>query len=157
MGKKIKIVLIAICVALAFTGVAIWGLVQKSGDELKENTTIKIEGETSKTLHANLSGFYPGASKEYTINLSGDSAKDYEISLSFRDDNSEGLKNYLTVEIVTGEKSIEKSLSELLEGKEITLGKNATEIKIAYSMPTETGNEAQGASAAFYIDLKAKS
>lgn len=156
MKKKTYIILILVCVLMAFVGIIIWGVMQKQ-DNLKENTVIEINGETSKTLKAELTGFYPGNEQEYKIILKGDSADNYEITLNFRNDEKHGtLGNYLIVKITTKDMSIEKKLKDLLDGEKIELGKNANEIYVSYAMPENTGNEAQGTTAAFYIDLTAK-
>lgn len=155
--NSIKIILILVSVAMAFAGVVIWSAQEK--DVLKEDTVIEISGETNKTLKAELAGFYPGGEKEYVISLSGDSASEYDITLTFRDDEdteSGDLENYLTVKITTEEITIEKTLKELLQGETLALGKTSDGIKIVYAMPQEIGNESQGTTADFYIDFTAK-
>lgn len=155
MNKKLKLILILVCVVMTFTGIVLWAFLQQDG--LKERTVIKINGETSKTLKAELTDFYPECEQEYKIILSGASAENYAITLNFRNDkNSGALENYLTVTITTKTVTISKQLSELLNGESVKLGKNANEITITYAMPAATGNEAQGTTADFYIDLTAK-
>lgn len=154
MNKKIKYILIIVSAVLALTGMVIWGVMSKE-NVLKDNTVIEIDGETSKTLKAEISGFYPGKSEEYVIRLTGSGASDYEVSLNFKDDNGGSLKNYLTVTITTADTTVEKPLKEILSTGEISLGKNATEIHIKYTMPEEVGNEAKETSVTFYIELTA--
>ncbi len=156
MNKKLSIALILVCVVLAVSGVVVWCVLQNQNN-LKTNTVIEINGETSKTLKAELTGFYPGNEQEYKIILKGDSSENYIVTLNFRNDEKHGtLENYLTVKITTKNKTIEKDLKDLLDGEKVELGKNANEICISYAMPENTGNEAQGTTAAFYIDLTAK-
>lgn len=157
MNKRLKLILILVCVVMAFTGIVIWAVFQEQ-NTLKEHTVIELNGETSKTLKADLTGFYPGSEREYAITLTGEFAENYEITLNFRNDKHSGeLENYLTVTITTKNVTIQKQLKELLDGEEIELGNDANEITITYVMPEDTGNEAQGATADFYIDLTAKS
>jgi hypothetical protein len=78
------------------------------------------------------------------------------ITLDFNGDNDGTLKNFIEVKIKTNESSINKTLNELLEGDLISLGIGVTEITISYTMPIEVGNEAQGVSVVFYIELEAK-
>lgn len=156
MNKRLKPILILVCVVMAFTGIVIWAVLQDQNN-LKERTVIKLNGETSKTLKAELSGLYPGNEQEYKIILNGELAEDYEITLNFsNDENSGALENYLIVTITTKDVTIQKQLKELLDGEKIELGGNANEITIVYAMPEDTGNEAQGATADFYINLTAK-
>lgn len=157
MKKKLYIILILVCVVTAFTGVIMWGVLQEQQAELTENTVIEVSGETEKTVKAELTGFYPGDKQEYNITLKGEMSEDYLVTLTFRDDkNADGLENYLTVTIKTKEVTIEKQLKEVLSGEKIELGSNANEITIIYAMSEETGNEAQGTTADFYIDLTAE-
>lgn len=141
---------------MAFTGIVILFVLSKQ-DNLEEHTVIELSGETSKTLKAELTGFYPGSTQQYVVTLNGEWADEYVITLNFRDDSSSGaLENYLIVTIATKEVTIEKQLKELLDGGKVELGKNANEITITYAMPNDTGNEAQSTTADFYIDLTAK-
>lgn len=157
MNKKniVTYILIIISVVLALTGVAVFEVMQKN-NTLKNNTEIVIDGNTSKTLKVEMEGFYPGKTMDYVISLKDKTAQDCSISLNFFDDNGGDLKNYLTVKIVTNKGSIEKSLQDLLDGSEISLGKKINKITISYTMPIETGNESQGTSVLFYIELNAK-
>lgn len=157
MKKKLYIILILVCVVTAFTGVIMWGALQEQQAELTENPGIEVSGETEKTIKAELTGFYPGDKQEYNITLIGEMSEDYVVTLTFRNDkNVGGLEDFLTVTIKTKEVTIEKQLKEVLNGEKIELGNNANEITIAYAMSEETGNEAQGTTAEFYIDLTAE-
>lgn len=153
--NRLKYVIIIISIVLTLTGVVILGLLQNNNN-LEENTVIEVNGETSKTLKAEIKGLYPGKTEEYTILLKGDSTEEYSITLNFFDDNGGELKKYIVVRIETNNNSIEKSLEELLEGELISLGQGVTEITILYTMPIDVGDEAQGASIVFYVELNAK-
>lgn len=147
--------IVLLCVAMASTGVVTWAITQKD-TELEEETVVEINDESENTLKANLSGFYPGSEQEYVVKLTGDGSE-YSVTLKFRNDNENGrLEEYLTVKIEANGNVIEKPLSEALDGEEISLGKGISEIKIIYAMSEETGNEAQGTTANFYIDITAK-
>lgn len=154
-GNKLKYILIIISIILTLTGVVLFTTMQDN-NELKENTVIEIDGATTKTLKAEIDGLYPGKTEEYVISFIGDDIKDYLITLDFNGDNDGTLKNFIEVEIKTNESSINKTLNELLEGDRISLGTGVTEIIISYTMPIEVGNEAQGVSVVFYIELEAK-
>lgn len=157
MSKKITIALIVLCLAMTACGTTIY-FVNKSNNNLGNKTEINVDGDTVKELSVNLSDFYPGNTQTFEINLKGNSADDYTVTINFRNDETSGaLENYLTVVISTDKVTIEKSLKELLEGDEISLGKNASNIKIHYTMPETVENEAQGATADFYIEVSAKS
>ncbi|MBO5889289.1 MAG: hypothetical protein J6Q58_04030 [Clostridia bacterium] len=154
-GNKLKFILIIISIILTLTGVVLFATIQDN-NELKENTVIEIDEATTKTLKAEIDGLYPGKTEEYVISFTGDNIKDYLITLDFNGDNDGTLKNFIEVEIKTNESSINKTLNELLEGNLISLGTGVTEITISYTMPIEVGNEAQGVSVVFYIELEVK-
>lgn len=156
MKKSLNLVLILVCVALAFTGIVIRTVLQKQ-DALEENTVIDISGDTKKALKADLAGFYPGSKQEYRIALRGESEGSYAVTLAFRGESkSASLENYLTVTITANDVTIEKRLQELLEGETLELGRNVSDITITYAMPENTGNEVQGTTADFIIDLTVK-
>lgn len=156
MSRRIKYILIIVSVALSLTGTMLWGVLSKK-DDLDRTTRIEIEGETQKTLKAEITDFYPGKEASYKIELTGSRAQDFTVTLNFRDDDGGELKEYIIVTIETNVEgdSSEKSLKELLNGESLELGKGATEIEIRYRMPETVGNEAQGTSVEFYIDVRA--
>lgn len=157
MKKKLTLILILACVVMAFTGVVMYAVLQGHGN-LKEHTVIELNGETRKNLKAELTGFYPGNEQSYKITLTGEESENYAVTLNFYEDKKGGtLENYLTVTITTKDVKVEKQLKELLDGEKLELGKNASEITIAYFMSEDADNEAQGATADFYIELTAKS
>lgn len=142
-SNGIKYVLIFVCIVMVVAGASIFGVIKSDGD-LKEKTVIELSGETTKTLKAELSGFFPGCKKEYGISLQGISASSYLITLSFKnDEKSGGLEDYIAVKIIAGEKTVEKPLTELLGGEPIELGTHSNELKIIYAMPENVGNEAR--------------
>ena len=154
-SNKLTYLIIIISIVLTLTGVAVWGTLQKN-DNLEENTVVEINGETSKTLKSDIKGLYPGQTVDYVISLTGDYAEEYSTTLKFFGDNGGELKEYVLVGIITNNVTIEKPLQEILNADVILLGEGITEITISYTMPIDTGDEAQGASVVFYIELNAK-
>ena len=156
MSKKVKIILTLTCVAMAFIGILLF-FVLSNGNKLLEHTTITLKGETTETLSVEIKDLYPGSKSEYEITLNGDHPEEFYITLSFREKSDGKLKEYIGVKIETDNVTIEKSLKDLLDGKEnLSLGKNSTNIKITYTMSESAGNETQGADIKFYIDLIAE-
>lgn len=165
MRKKSKVATILnfifglITVGVAATSaVVVYRAVKNTSGTVESDALIEIESDTVKTLKAELTGFYPGSVQEYTIALTNVLSDDYEVTLSFRDeDESATLKHFLNVTISAQDVRIEKSLDELFSGGAVSLGSNVSEITITYAMPEAVGNEAQGATADFCIDFSAKS
>ncbi len=156
MSKKVKIILTLACVAMAFIGVIIF-FILSDGNKLITHTTITLRGEMTKTLAVEMNDLHPGSVNEYEITLKGDHPEEFYITLSFGEKSDGKLKDYIDVKIETETTTVEKSLKELLDGEEkLSLGQNATNIKITYTMAIGAGNETQGADIDFYIDLTAK-
>lgn len=155
MVKKVQLILVFVCVAMAFGGIAFYGVLQTENN-LEENVIVYVDGDTHETFKAELTGFYPGKSQEYTITFNGELTDNYRITVDFIDDKKVcTLEDYLEVTILTSDLKIEKTLKELLDGDEIELGVVATEIKFIYHMPEAMGNEAQGTTADFYLSVTA--
>ncbi len=159
MRKKIGYIFTLAVVAMTVVGVLLWVNIKDNGN-LKGNTTITFGGETTKTLKAEISGFYPGKSADYTIEITDKGAADYDVSLVFRKNEKvkpekNTLGKYVNVRIVAGEKTFEGNLEELFGGETVNLGRDSQKIIITYTMPLEIGNEAQGAEARFFIDITA--
>lgn len=155
MSKKVQFILIIVTVIMSFTGIAIvWS--SRSDAKLSENTTIVVDGGTHRILKAEIGNLYPGKTAEYVINLAGDTAREYDITLNFHGDDDGALKDYVLVEIITENAVIEKSLGELLKGDTVSLGDNTSVITLCYTMSESAGNETQGSDITFYIDFNAK-
>ena len=69
MIRKIKYILIVVCVAMSFTGIGLYFSLRT--DTLKSDTTITLKDNAVKTLKVEIGGIYPGATQEYTINIGG--------------------------------------------------------------------------------------
>ncbi len=159
MRRKVGYILTLAAVVMAIIGVLIWFNLKDDGS-LEKRTTLTINGETTKTLKAEIGGINPGDTKEYTINIIGKAAPDYYFTLVFRkneevETDRNTLGKYVNVTISTGSVTVRKNLEELFGGETIELGKKAQNITITYSMPLEIGNEAMGAEARFFIDVSA--
>ena len=155
MRKKIQVISMMMNAVMCFIGIAICCFFCSCSD-LKEDITIVINGETSKTLKAEIGNLYPGKSSEYVISLSGKAAQEYDITLKFHNDNGGVLKDYVSVEIKTENVTVNKTLRELLNGESVSLGNNISKITICYTMSENAGNETQGGDIVFFIDLHAE-
>lgn len=154
-GNKLKyfIIIISIISTLACVGLF---FTMQNNNNLINNTTINVNGETNVTLKAKIDGLYPGKTEIYVVSLKGSTAKEYYVTLNFFEDNGGALKRYLNVKIETVNGVIEKPLQDLLNEEPVFLGQGLTEILLSYTMPIDTGDEAQGASVVFYVEFNAK-
>ncbi len=157
MSKRIALVMVIACFIAVIGGVIALASLKDDDNNLLQNTTITLSGDDKRTFTAQLDGLYPGGQKSYEININGESAKDLQISLTFRNFKDSELKNYINVEIKSNDQTITKTLKELLDKEQtISLGTNVSNIQITYSMPENVGNESQQKSISFYLDVTAK-
>lgn len=156
-----KYILLAAIAAVMILGVVILAVVISTGDDFVHNITLAENGRTMQKLEFSVSGLAPGGSREYTLNLKSQVDAHYSIALDFAEQGDGALKNFVDVTILCGEQSHTYSLADLFEGKttqfdlDIGRGRSAV-ITITYSMPQSVGNEAQGATADFVINLTAE-
>lgn len=106
----------------------------------------------------------PGESGDYTLRLSSEYAKKYQLTLRFDDQNSSlTLKDYAYVRMEQDGKTLcDRRLSELFEQEAMKLAIDFTDgenndIYVSFYMPAEVGNEAQGAEADFKLLVTATS
>lgn len=155
MSKGLKITIIIVCTIVSVVGIMFMVMSNAGTSKLSEQTTIVIKGETKKTVKAELEGLYPGSVSEYEIVLEGEGGE-YQTSIKFRGNKDSELKEYIDVQIMAGEETVESSLKELLEAEEsISLGQNTDRVKLVFTMRENAGNETQGKDISFYIDVMA--
>ena len=132
-------------------------------EEERNSINVHINESSEKTLEFNDLCLLPGESCEYTIKLSGERSKQYDLSLAFTDvDEEKTLKDFVRVRIESGGETVsDELLADAFESEDIVLpidfenGKN-TEILIVYYLPIDVGNEAKNAEAFFELKLTAK-
>ena len=131
--------------------------------DTRENVIdVKLEsGESSSLKFENLT-LLPGESCEYELELSHRVKADYDITLSFSDQDSElTLKSFVYAKVTAGDEVIcDTLLSELFDGEALTFSRElskdkAETVKILYYMPSEVGNEAKNAEAKFNLVISA--
>ena len=156
---KLKIFLPIAAVALLLFGVVLLALtVSSPHSELVKDVTLSDTDVTQETLETSANGLIPGDSREYTLNFKGQSSGNYTLKFQFVELNDGALKDSVKVTFVYGDKSDEYDLAYLLKGNIVTLNikvlpKQATTLKLIYSIPLTVGNEAQNATADFVINL----
>lgn len=152
MKTASRIIIVVLAVAIA-VGIAVICIV------LTTNKTLKIKLDDSGVTHAELkfsaNGLLPAESREYSVVLQAKTSGTYNVTLEFVGENSI-LGDFVDVTVEYDGGKAEHSLAEMLNGETVEftceIAKKSA-IKIIYTMPEETGNEAQGASADFDILL----
>lgn len=119
---------------------------------------VSIEPDETKAIRFKELFLYPGESCEYTLSLSSEYAKKYQLALCFEDQNLElTLKNYAYIRMEKdGNVLCDTQLAEIFKRQTIELAVDFTDgetndIKIIYYMPEDVGNEAQNAEADFKL------
>ncbi|MCH5152453.1 MAG: hypothetical protein J1F68_00625 [Clostridiales bacterium] len=156
-----KYVLPIVTVVMLLVGVGLLVTVLLTTDnDLMKDITLNDNDITREKLEFSASGLNPGDVREYTINLKGKSAGTYMLNFDFVEVDNGALKNYVDVALQYGQDCYTYRLSELLEGKTVSfncrIGAKTTVIKVIYSMPLDTGNEAQNATTHFTVNLTAE-
>ena len=157
---KLKIILPIVAVALLLFGVVLMALTLASpNSSFIKDVTLNDDG-VEQELEMSANGLIPGDSREYTLNLKGQSTGDYSLNFAFVVLNDGALKDFVKVTLQCGDKSDTYNLSDLLGGQVATLkiktiAKQTTVVKVIYSIPSEVGNEAQNATVDFTVNLSA--
>lgn len=151
--KTVSRIIIAVLAVAIAVGIAIICIV------LTTNKTIKIKlddsGVTQAELKFSANGLEPAESREYSILLQASTSGTYNVTLEFVGEKSI-LGDFVDVTVEYEGGKAENSLANLLNGETVEFTCEITKksaIKIIYTMPEDTGNEAQGASADFDILL----
>ena len=151
--KTVSRIIIAVLAVAIAVGIAIICIV------LTTNKTIKIKlddsGVTQAELKFSANGLEPAESREYSILLQASTSGTYNVTLEFVGEKSI-LGDFVDVTVEYDGGKAENSLANLLNGETVEFTCEITKksaIKIIYTMPEDTGNEAQGASADFDILL----
>lgn len=160
MIKKLSYVLIILFVLLIAAGIAIGSvLLNRNGGFSKE---ITLSGTVvHEELGVSLDGMVPGKTVSYMVSFKGEISQTYDVSLVFTPAGDCTLADYIDVNVTLDGKQLNAGkLNAYLSGDAINLGLSATEkdksvLEITYTMPAEVGNEAQGASAAFNVEITA--
>ena len=151
--KAIMIVLIVAAIVMILGSVFLFIHIS-SRDNLNYDIHINSQGEAEKVLSIQALNLAPGQTRQYTLNLLSQSAKEYRIRLNFIPKGSGTLQNFITVEIKAGDVAVTRPLHELFDGTTVDIdSRGADKIFINYIMPENVGNEAQGAQASFDIRL----
>ena len=161
MAKKIAIILVFVLIALTITGIVLGMFVIKSQKGLGNEVELSQDGITKKNLSVSIEGLYPTKSVVYRVEFNSKSVKDYDIKLSFRQEEPTMLAQCLDLIIKWNESTIaEGNMQDFLDGETVFFDAELSEDGLAvlaftYTMSSAVGNEAQKLTADFLIDIEA--
>ncbi|MBR2377321.1 MAG: hypothetical protein IKA85_06115 [Clostridia bacterium] len=130
-----------------------------SRDGFKKEIKIVQDGTTIDSLEIKSLNMHPGEIVNYQVVLNSTASGNYEVVMNFKEKEDGGLKNFIIVTIMDGNKEIlNKKLSEVFTDGKIKMNCNITAFKsyvidIKYTMPVETGNDAMSTNASFDIEF----
>ena len=153
-----RVVLIVACIMLV-VGAAVTGYMLLNLDS-RDIIDVELDEHGSAVLELSSEGIKPGDTVEYVMAIDSELPGTCILTLDFEEIEKGALKDYLYVTVeVEGETLCEVLLSELLESDEPlstpckVSKKEDLEIKVKYSLPLETGNEAKNASVDYLLHI----
>ena len=163
MNKKTVFIIISALLMLALMASMLLMLMMKAHENFPKNIKVRENGVTEDVFTIRDLQLNPTESKEYEIDLVCDASGDYNITLTYEELQHGTMKYYVDVAVkANGEVVYEGKLSALIDDKEVIsfdgvlLAEEPLVVTVIYTMPYETGNEAQGTSADFDLYLKVK-
>ncbi len=162
MVKKLGYILVFALILMTVAGIVIGIVVLQDQKSFEREIELSQSGVTQEKLNISLEGLYPSKSVEYSIKFGSEATNKYDVTISFNADKNIELAQYLEVNVeLNGEKVSIGNLTEYLKGKTVLLnlemnGKQAAELVLRYTMPSEVENEAQNLSADFSVEIEAK-
>ena len=134
-----------------------------AGDKFPDEIVIRENGVTESILPVRDLMLNPTESKEYSVDLICQATGLYNISLSCEEREDGGMKHFVDVAVLLdGELLFEGALVDLIDGGEVVTFQEELDdvdpivLTLRYSMPYETGNEAQGTFANFDAQVSIK-
>ena len=157
-GYKIVItVMIVLALFAVMLNIFLWNADEKFEGSIK----VRENGITETVIPVRDLVLTPGASNEYHVDLICDATGSYFVEIEYEETYDGGMKHFVNTKILSDDKLIfEGPLTDLIDKKipvEFEEELHASEpvvITFIYSMPVETGNEAQHTSAKFDLHVK---
>ncbi len=153
-------------VTLVLLGVTAWNFATQ--EDYSNHKTVNLEDMEEEAqvnvshMSVKLTGLAPGMSSTYTIRLEADDHQTFQNNLVFRTVKRDSLAPFVVVTVSVNDKQVDSAvLADYLAGREIDFDVTFDEtdtafIKIMYTMPEETGDEAQNTAADFEMVLTSR-
>ena len=132
----------------------------RADEKFENNITVTESGVTESVLKVQDLTLVPGTRRDYHVNLICDATGNYYIHLDYEEVHDGGMKHFVNVRIMLGDDEVYYGpLTELIDEDYIVTFEGILDhldplvLSFYYEMPIETGNEAQGTSADFDINL----
>ena len=159
-NKNINMLMVSFLL-LGILSIVLMVFLSDAQEKFEEDITVSANGVTEKILSVRELKLVPTDSKKYTVNLLCRASGGYGISLDFIEKADGGMKPFVNVSVKCDGLTVYKGkLSDLLDSAKVIefdgelKADEPLKITVAYEMPGEVGNEAQGSYADFDIRLK---
>ncbi|MBR2322030.1 MAG: hypothetical protein IKA54_00335 [Clostridia bacterium] len=134
--------------------------VEEDVPRLSETVTVSSDGVAEETLTVQSLTINPGETRECYVFLRSELEGDFSVKVTFDEICDNGLKPFVDVIVYIDDEAVyDGTLTNLLANTAVSFLENLDSetpsiLKIQYKMPVETGNDAQGTTASFYIKIK---
>ena len=150
MGKKtLGILIVAFCL-LGIMDTMLIVFLHEKNEDFDNELSITIDGNTEGIMQVRDLQLVPGQSEEYYFTLIGQVSGTFDITLEYLELEDGGLGPFVDVTVTTGTEQIHFGKLEALLNKEDAIlfqhdfaPDEILVIVVKYTMPIETGNEAQ--------------
>lgn len=158
--RSSDVLLVALCL-LAIVSSLLVMFIGNTHEEFEQNITVNQDGQTDSVVAIRNLTLNPNESKQYSVNLVCDLSGSYIVDIDFIEIDDGGMKQYVqTVVRRDGIIIFSGGLDELLNTDKILSfesvlnGRNPVVLTFEYIMPYEVGNDAQGTTSDFDVNIK---
>lgn len=147
-------------VMLTLLGVSLILVIQKTRKEFAHDVKIEVDGNVRQTMSVSLTGFVPGAEKEYAVLMTCTLRGEYSLRLVWEETGDGELDKFLYAAVFLGDElQEERPLTEYLSGRQPLIKCKLkkiipTRLVIRFKMPYEVGNEAMKTVTDFKLTLE---
>ncbi len=157
MNKKLYYALLIVMEIFTISAlcVGIWTFNANRSMSTVRDIEISEDGEAKSKFMCRIDGMLPGDSYSYTVNLKASKLDNYRVDMEFIKKGDIALASYITVDVLIDEEIVHSvPLSKCFDGNDFTVNvdfsqKSERVMRIAYTLPAETDDSAQGAIAKF--------
>lgn len=157
--KSITLLLVSM-VLISVMAISLIFYVEGDVPKLSETVTVSSDGVAEETLTVQSLTINPGETRECNVFLRCELSGGFLVKVTFDEIADNGLKSFVDVIVYIDDEAVyDGTLSDLLAGTAVSFlvnldAETPSILKIKYIMPVDTGNDAQGTTASFYIKIK---
>ena len=160
MKNRSFYILITAMVLLCIMATLLIFFIYNADQKFEGSIMVKENGITETLIPVRDLVLSPGVSKDYDVKLICDASGSYHVRIDFREKTDGGMKEFVDVVVeFDGKEVYSGRLTELIdegfviETEHELKAKDPVNVTFRYTMPLETGNEAQGTYAYFDVHI----